>query len=347
MISYSIEATLVLIYLLAHYLPETTRSSSPGLLRRANDRLLSRFHTAATCSIHSVYATATILSYAMVTATILIFTKHHLKRSLVDIYMNELLILAPTFSIFPVLALHTLLSDWKSKGMASEPIKTGWEGRYGFRRFLGVVLYLFCLVTVWVVFVRGIRTTDPDFEFGGANDVRLSHDVYLIAPRYVKALVLLMLVVPLGGVGVLGGIRWVKWRASKPRANTSSNRRQRASRASAAFRKIASGASSVVQKIASIPTRGCIIFIVRGLCIGMMLIQLAWLWYLRTEAMHDAGGIDRDTEWNFGQILAVTTWLPVLMEFLYCFFFSNHLSNSGVGSSVQLGPTTPAQGATV
>ncbi|KAK7185922.1 hypothetical protein PSPO01_08172 [Paraphaeosphaeria sporulosa] len=65
----------------------------------------------------------------------------------------------------------------------------------------------------------------------------------------------------------------------------------------------------------------------------MMLIQLTWLWYLRTEAIHDAGGIDRDTEWNFGQILAVATWIPVLMEFVYFFVFSNHLSNAHVATS--------------
>ncbi|KAF2438195.1 hypothetical protein P171DRAFT_336316, partial [Karstenula rhodostoma CBS 690.94] len=64
-------------------------------------------------------------------------------------------------------------------------------------------------------------------------------------------------------------------------------------------------------------TRSWPILAIRALSIAMMLIQLTWLWYLRTEAIHDAGGIDRDTEWNFGQILAVATWLPVLMEFVY------------------------------
>lgn len=330
MISYSIEAFLVLLYLLAHYLPATPTLSSQGLLHRTHAVFIRRLHTATASSIHSLYATATILSYSIVTAAAAIFGIHQLKKSLVDIYMNELLVLAPTFSIFPVLAVHTLLPGWKGKPRTSERITAGWEGRNRFRRVLGSVLYLFCLVTVWYIRVTGIRTTDPNFEFGGKNDmwdVRLSHDVYMVAPRYVEALVILMLVVPGVGIVALCGLRWFRRRrGGSAQANTPS------------------GQSSGVpagRQAGSARTRSWIMLAIRALSVAMMLIQLTWLWYLRTEAMHDAGGIDRDTEWNFGQILAVATWLPVLMEFIYFFVFSNRQSNTGVESAIPLAPVAP------
>ncbi|KAL5377266.1 hypothetical protein DPSP01_009927 [Paraphaeosphaeria sporulosa] len=322
MISYSIEAFLVLLYLLAHCFLAPSNPSSQSFLRRTHTGFLSRLHNATTFSIHSLYATAAILSYSIVTAAAAIFAIHHLRKSLVDIYMNELLILAPTFSLFPVLAVHTLLPDWKGKPRTPEQMTAGWEGRNGFRRVLGCLLYLFCLVTVWYVFTQGIRTTDPDFEFGGEDhvwDVRLSHDVYMVAPRYVKALVVLMLVLPAVGIAVLCGRRlFGRRRAGKAQNSTSSGKR---SGASAGWR------------VGSLRPRNWGVLAVRALSTAMMLIQLTWLWYLRTEAIHDAGGIDRDTEWNFGQILAVATWIPVLMEFVYFFVFSNHLSNAHVATS--------------
>ena len=335
MISYSIEATLILIYVLAYYLCKPSpQGTSTSTARPHRFNLLPRLHTATVSSIHSLYVTATTLSYAIVTAAIFIFSQNRLAASLVDIYMNELLVLAPTFSIFPVLVLHTLLPDWKAKSMTSHQGKEGWEGRNGFRRLLGVVLYMFCLVTVWVVFVKGIRSTDPDFELGGEHNIRLSHDVYLTAPKYIKGLVIVMLVVPLLGLAALGGVRWLRRRASRPRPPPPppppSNRRQPPNTAHAAKQVWTFPRAKVLASVA-----------IQALSIAMMLINLTWLWYLRTEAMHHAGGIDRDTEWNFGQILAAATWLPVLMEFVYFFFFANHLSNSNVGASIPLATGRP------
>jgi hypothetical protein len=174
MISCSIEATLILIYLLAHYLPSPPLSPSHPrrLLHRTRASFLSRFHTATTSSIHTLYATATLLSYAIVTAALSIFiTHHHLKKSFVDIYMNQHLILTPSSSVFPVLAMHTLLPDWKRKALTPSQISTGWEGRNGFPKVLGAVLYAFCLVIVWYIFVKGVKTTNPKFESGGKKEM--------------------------------------------------------------------------------------------------------------------------------------------------------------------------------
>lgn len=200
----------------------------------------------------------------------------------------------------------------------------GWTGRNGFRRAAGAVLYVFCLVTAWWVFVKGIRTTDPDFEFGGESDVRLSRDVYMVAPRYVKALVILMVVAPALGIAALCGYRWVKRRAAKAPAP----RRSPA---------VATGQS--VGVVGTWEWR-CAVSTLRAASVGMTVLQLTWLWYLRTEAMRDAGGIDRDTEWNFGQILAVATWLPVLMEFVYFFLFPYRVV-AGTDSAMVLSPMSP------
>jgi hypothetical protein len=104
----------------------------------------------------------------------------------------------------------------------------------------------------------------------------------MIAPRYVKALVILMLAVPGVGVAALCGVRWVKRRAGKARANASSNQR----------RQPVSGARAAGRQAGSLRTGNWAILTIRALGAAMMLIQLTWLWYLRTEAMHDAGGID-------------------------------------------------------
>ncbi|KAJ4299280.1 hypothetical protein N0V90_004524 [Kalmusia sp. IMI 367209] len=327
MISYTIEATLIIVYLLAHYFAPTTQSTSSQSTKQWHFDLRSRIGTATASSIHSLYATAIILSYAIVTAAITIFFLHYLTASLVDIYMNELLILAPAFSVFPVLTLHTLLPDEKLK--PAERRTAGWEARTGFRRFLGAALYLFCLVSVWLIYVKGVRTTDPEFELGEPTqnlDINLSRDVYIIAPRYVLALVILILVVPLLGITIFGGRLWLRRRAGRSQRGASIQEQR------------LRNATSSGQQTSSQRIRNLLNFILQAFSVAMMLIQLTWLWYLRTEAMRDAGGFDRDTEWNFGQILAVGTWLPVLMEFVYFFLLSSHLSNIEVGGTNAMVP---------
>ncbi|KAK7977108.1 hypothetical protein PG996_003180 [Apiospora saccharicola] len=54
-------------------------------------------------------------------------------------------------------------------------------------------------------------------------------------------------------------------------------------------------------------------------CLGMMWSTLFQLWYFRGYI--DTGEGSTIAEWSFGQILALATWVPVLVEFGYTFGF--------------------------
>lgn len=53
-----------------------------------------------------------------------------------------------------------------------------------------------------------------------------------------------------------------------------------------------------------------------------LLIMWAILGYfavLRRRIIQTAGGLDNQTTWSFGQILALATWAPIVFEFVYIF----------------------------
>ena len=48
-----------------------------------------------------------------------------------------------------------------------------------------------------------------------------------------------------------------------------------------------------------------------------MLFFNIWLVYLSIRIRSRAGAHNKDSEWTFGQILALATWVPFLAEFAY------------------------------
>ena len=58
----------------------------------------------------------------------------------------------------------------------------------------------------------------------------------------------------------------------------------------------------------------------------IMWVILLYFWRLRNEIIDRADGLDNNDEWNFGQILAVSTWAPAILEFCYILVFG--LENS-------------------
>jgi hypothetical protein len=49
----------------------------------------------------------------------------------------------------------------------------------------------------------------------------------------------------------------------------------------------------------------------------IMWLCLSWLIHFQNKRNEMAGDDNKDTEWSFGQILAVATWVPVIVEFIY------------------------------
>ena len=58
----------------------------------------------------------------------------------------------------------------------------------------------------------------------------------------------------------------------------------------------------------------------------MMWSSLFLLFILRTEIIKDAGGDTSEMEWSFGQLLALATWVPLLVEFIYVLCCKSTLS---------------------
>jgi hypothetical protein len=53
-----------------------------------------------------------------------------------------------------------------------------------------------------------------------------------------------------------------------------------------------------------------------------MWLCLGWFIYFQSYRNGIGGSNNNDTQWSFGQVLAVATWVPVLVEFGYIWWES-------------------------
>ncbi|KAI8943287.1 hypothetical protein NX059_001307 [Plenodomus lindquistii] len=51
-----------------------------------------------------------------------------------------------------------------------------------------------------------------------------------------------------------------------------------------------------------------------------MWLCLGWFIYFQARSADLSGEENRDNEWSFGQILALATWTPILVEFAYVWY---------------------------
>lgn len=51
----------------------------------------------------------------------------------------------------------------------------------------------------------------------------------------------------------------------------------------------------------------------------MMWVVLALLHFMRKQIINSAGGEDQMCRWSFGQLLALATWIPSIIEWIYTY----------------------------
>jgi hypothetical protein len=254
------------------------------------------FATSLLRTIECFYITATVLSFSIATAALVTFwdRRSTLKSDQADFgyanyYHNSMLALAPPLSVMPAVVLVLIPSKIRDKRSGEE--MTLWnEGKSKHmtlsRARVGVmILYIFCIVVMWLIWAVGIRDKpNPTLVwFGGNKNVRVSSFIYEHASSYILVVCVLMSALPAAGLATFAlATVLVLRRISKSDA-------KRRSRSLSFWRDR-----------------------FRDVCLLVGTIQLVVFAYIREQAIHQANGATSETDWGFGQIVVIFTWLPLL-----------------------------------
>jgi hypothetical protein len=291
MFSYCVEVILITVCLVVYtlnFLRRTRPSSRLGSLGETPmmKHLLNAIHG----SMQSMFSSAMIFSFTMVLATLVTFTWRLDRSNLENKWVNEeeislyepqLLVTASTFSMFPVVALHSILQTEGSKK------------RRHLRSILLFLLYTLCsALIIWLCVEYVYSSWRDDFWFATEPDIFLSEFIYDDFNNYAYALFMLMVALP-----AVGGLFTLALAAYSYQGEAMSAKRRL---------KVPAGYKKTFQ-----------VLIPLG-CFFMMWVSMILLFYLRDEVIKDAGN-DAPTEWTIGQILALANWGPVVIEFIYIF----------------------------
>lgn len=195
-----------------------------------------------------------------------------------------MLVLAPALSVIPVVVLVLMPPKVPNQGN-SEDLKL-WDEEKGkntklYRaRISGTLLYLWCTAVMWTIWGVGVcRQRNPTrVVFGGAMNVRVSSFIYNHASTYVLMVCILMTALP---VAALVALAILLYRTDDKRKDQS----------------------------LSILRDTC-----RNIFILFGIVQLIMAAYIRWQSIYQAKGATSETQWGFGQILVVFTWLPLLLS---------------------------------
>ena len=84
-----------------------------------------------------------------------------------------------------------------------------------------------------------------------------------------------------------------------------------------------------------------------GLYLAITWILLSQIVIIRENVISSAGPSDQETNWSFGQIIALSTWVPVLVEFNYimiCTYFSQLWKDTASGNILTFSTTDGMEG---
>jgi hypothetical protein len=256
------------------------------------------FATSLLRTIQCFYITAAVLSLSIATAALVTFwdrrsTSNSIHTSFghANFYHNLMLALAPPLSVMPAVVLVLMPSEVQNK-RSGERMKL-WDEDKGEHmklpraRVAVTILYIFCIVVMWLIWSVGIRgqQNPTTIVFGGGKNVHVSSFIYEHASTYVLLVCVLMSVLPVAGLAtlllatlsVLHGI--CKTDAKRSGRSLSSWRDR--------FRET---------------------------CLLFGIIQLSVFAYIRGQAIQQAEGATSETDWGVGQIIIGFTWLPLLLS---------------------------------
>lgn len=270
--------------------------------------LLSLFHSAALWprrfpfaisllkSMRYFFATATVLAFSISTATLVTFWHRRSESNLLhanfgyfNFYANLMLALAPPLSVMPAVVLVMMPPEVRIEER-DEEIRV-WDKGKGrnmklyLARLAVMTLYMFCIAVPWMIWSVGVRDqrNPTHIVFGGSKNVQVSSFIYKYSRTYILLVCILMVALPAAGLAALAAL-WV-WHNV---CQTDEKQRR--------------------QSLSFLRNR-C-----RDTCFLFGISQLSMFAYIRGQAIHQADGATSETDWGFGQILIVFTWLPLLLR---------------------------------
>jgi hypothetical protein len=253
------------------------------------------FATSLLRTIQCFYVTTTVLSFSITTAALVTFwdrrsplKSDHANFGYANFYRNLMLALAPPLSVLPAVVLVLMPSKVQNKSSGKE-MKLWDEDRskhmtLSRARVAVMILYIFCIVVMWLIWSVGIRDQQNPtlIVFGGGKNVRVSSFIYKHASSYILVVCILMSALPPAGLVTL------------------------ASATLLVLRGISKSDSKRSRSLSFWRDR------FRDVCLLLGTVQLVIFAYIRGQAIHQAEGATSETDWGFGQILIVFTWLPLL-----------------------------------
>ncbi|RYP26184.1 hypothetical protein DL767_008136 [Monosporascus sp. MG133] len=290
--SYYVEAALVTLYFIVLPLARLVQRHSKAYMPSIGIDLpssLQRLTDAFRGSLSVITDSAAVLSLAMLTAAIFTtmqFDSRQAHRDWVDgsalsAYDVELATIVSTFSIFPVVILGSLTSEG------------GGSRRKWLRRWLLLVLYALLVTQMILVFmlhpVNITKGLVNGFHDCASDKLPIMWDTYFT--------ILFLIICTAPPAALLITLCVGLWHYSTRREGGTGSRWSIPGWYKRTLR--------LCSKIA---------------CFGMMWVQLGVLVYFRGEVIKQVAD-DPEAKWAFGQVLALSTWAPVVVEFGYILIF--------------------------
>jgi hypothetical protein len=253
------------------------------------------FATSLLKKIRTFYVAATVLSCSIATAALVTFWHQrsasnalHANFGYFNFYANAMLALAPPLSVMPAVVLVLMPPKIQTRG-STDKLQL-WDRDKGtnttcfWARLCVIILYVFCIVVMWVIWSLGVKDQQSPTRivFGGRLNLRVSSFIYRHTGTYVLLVCILMSALP--AIASAAFATLLVWHG---------------------IRK--TGATQRSQSLTFLRDR-C-----RDMCFLFGFVQLVMFAYIRGQAVYQAGGATAETDWGFGQILVIFTWLPLLL----------------------------------
>ncbi|PKX90420.1 uncharacterized protein P174DRAFT_507136 [Aspergillus novofumigatus IBT 16806] len=301
MIAYLIEAALVSLFLVAiglHHLRSRLYQERPvpkqtvGYISAAA-RVLDAFRG----SITNFWSSAAVLSLAMlivslrITARATIYVERAVQAwrsgSAVSAYDTQLATIVSCFSLFPVLILGLLMKN---------------RGR---RRWLAgivhIVLYVLVLVQIRLAISRTSVASKIKSSLGAACNPMTVDKMFR---KYGSPVFYVLIAVPVG-LAVLLAAAAVLFRVGRSESENQAERTK-------TWRLVTNLLRLYGVSLIAFTSLAC--FVLMWASIGLLLS-------MRNLIIENVGHNDPALEWTFGQFLALATWIPVLVEWVYILIF--------------------------
>ncbi|KAI0130477.1 hypothetical protein BJ170DRAFT_681924 [Xylariales sp. AK1849] len=277
MISYSIEALLATAYVAVY--------AFASRKRRHKSRSLSSLVNASKGTMQTFYFSAIILSFAMVIgAFIAYFTRPDEEKLEVQWAQGE------DVSVYEEPLLELACSFSAFPVILAHLMLKRYRRRRRLRLWLSMSLFAACVSLVLVVSLGDVKGINLKDLFRNEPDIVLSGLIYVESQVIVNGIALLMLLTPL----VIGFVGLFIWWWQKGAQDGHKHRRTWND------------------------YKGAMLLLINLGSLLFMWATLVLLFIIRTAGIADSGGGDTaETEWSFGQVLALATWVPVGIKFAY------------------------------